>query len=121
LYRDAADDKHPLAAARQQVRNLISNHPLLFIGFGLYDEYVMDALATVLEMFGGNLRPSYALLKTGDDRAEQLWKKYRITVIAYENHGQPLVDVIKQIRADANALAADPGDGGSGSQPIPAS
>ena len=121
LYRDAKDDEHPLAAARQQLRNLISNHPLLFIGFGLYDEYVMDALATVLEIFGSNLRPSYALLKKGDDRAEQLWEKYQITVIPYEDHGQPLVDLIKHIRGEANTKAADLGHADRGPQPIPAS
>ena len=121
LYRDAKVDTHPLAAAWLQLRSLFANHPLLFVGFGLQDEYVMDAVSTVLEMFGGNLRPSYALLKKGDDRAAALWNKYSISVIEYENHGQQLVDLIADIAAQAKALATNPGISIGSPPPIPPS
>ncbi|MCY2986686.1 MAG: SUMF1/EgtB/PvdO family nonheme iron enzyme [Planctomycetota bacterium] len=107
LYRQATDDKHPYAAARLQLRTLIGNHPLLFVGFGLQDEYVMDALATVLEIFGGNLRPSYALLKTGDDRARLLWDKHKIQVIEYAGHGEPLVERIAEMARRMHAAPTD--------------
>jgi len=110
-----------LAAARQQIRNLISSYPLLFIGFGLQDEYVMDALETVLEMFKGNLQPSYALLKKGDSRAAELWKKYSIDVVEFDDYGQPLVDRVTQIRVEATAWSERPGDTDPGPLPIPAS
>ena len=60
-------------------------------------DYFIDALATVLEIFKGNLQSSYALLKKGDDRALRFWNDYSIKFIEYEDHGQPLVDLITQI------------------------
>ncbi len=119
LYREAGDDKHPFAAARLQLRTLIGNHPLLFVGFGLQDEYVMDALATVLEIFGGNLRPSYALLKTGDERARTLWDKHKIYVIEYSDHGEPLVALVAEMARQMNAAPADSQNFAAGPPVIP--
>lgn len=103
LYRETVDDEHPWAAARLQLRTLIGNHALLFVGFGLEDEYVMDALASVLGIFGGKLRPSYALLKAGDDRARTLWDKHAITVIEYADYGEPLVELVTEIARRTSA------------------
>jgi hypothetical protein len=119
LYRDVADDRHPYAAARMQLRNLISNHPLLFVGFGLEDEYVMDALAAVLKIFGNNLRPSYALLKAGDDRARTLWNKYKITTIEYAGYGDPLVELVAEMARQMNTMSADGQTDASGPRVIP--
>ncbi len=119
LYRDAADSKHPLAAARLQLGTLIGNHPLLFIGFGLQDEYVMDALATVLEIFPGSLRNSYALLKEGDDRARKLWDQHNIHVIECANHGQPLVELVAEMARQTNAAPADSRAAAAGPRVIP--
>ncbi|MEK6258115.1 MAG: SUMF1/EgtB/PvdO family nonheme iron enzyme [Planctomycetota bacterium] len=119
LYRDAADSKHPLAAARLQLGTLIGNHPLLFVGFGLQDEYVMDALATVLEIFGGTLRPSYALLKAGDDRARKLWDDHKIQVIEYADHGQPLVELVTELARRTNAAPPASRDVAAGPRVIP--
>ena len=121
LYRDAKDDKHPLAAARLQLRSLFANHPLLFVGFGMQDEYVMDALSTVLEIFGGNLGSSYALLKQGDVRSAELWNKYSITAIEYEDYGQPLVNLVADIAAQAKALETNPDNPIGSPPPIPPS
>ncbi len=119
LYRDAANYQHPYAAARQKLRTLIADYPLLFVGFGLQDEYVMDALATMLEMFGGTLRPSYALLKTGDDRARALWDKYNIQVISYADHGDPMVKMVAEMARRMNAAPADTQNFAAGPRVIP--
>ncbi len=119
LYREAADDKHPYAAARLQLRTLFGNHPLLFVGFGLQDEYVMDALATVLDIFGGNLRPSFALLKAGDDRARTLWDKHNIQTIEYADHGDPLIELVAEVARRTSALPADAQNPALGPRVIP--
>jgi formylglycine-generating enzyme required for sulfatase activity len=119
LYREATDDKHPYAAARLQLRTLMGNHPLLFVGFGLQDEYVLTALTTVLEIFGGCLRPSYALLKAGDDRARALWDKHRIQVIEYADYGAPLVELLAEFARQVSARPADGDDLGTGPAVIP--
>ena len=107
LYHDAKDDKHPFAAAWLQLRTLIGNYPLLFVGFGMQDEYVMDALGTVLGIFGGNLRSSFALLKVGDDRARAFWDKHKIQVIEYSDHGRPLVELLAEIALQKNAMTSE--------------
>jgi len=119
LYREAVDDSHPYSAARLQLRTLIGNYPLLFVGFGLEDQYVMDALATVLEIFGGNLRPSYALLKTGDNRAQTLWDKHKIQTIEYADYGGPLVELVAEMARRMNAAPADSQNVAVGPRVIP--
>ncbi len=121
LYRHSADDKHPLAKARNQLRSLIPNYPLLFIGFGLQDEYVMDVIGAMLDMFEGNLRQSYALLKQGDNRAEELWKKFNIEVISYNDYGEPLVELLSNIRSEADNRQLGRGDVVCEPMSIPAS
>lgn len=108
LYRESADDEQQYAAARLQLRNLIGNYPLLFVGFGMQDEYVMDAIATVLAIFGGNLRPSYALLKKGDDRARILWEKHNIQVIEFADYGASLVDLVAEIANQTTVNSDEP-------------
>jgi hypothetical protein len=119
LYLEAVDDQHPYAAARLQLRTLIVNHPLLFVGFGLEDAYVMDALATVLEIFGGNLQPSYALLKTGDKRARALWDKHKIQIVEYADYGEPLVELVGELARRVSARPAKRDDLDAGPAVIP--
>ena len=87
LYRDAATvEKHEYAAAIFRLRDLISRHPLLFIGFGLQDAYVMQAIKNVMEIFKRVLHPSYALLKKGELDAEHVRKEFNIEVIEFDEY-----------------------------------
>ena len=74
----------------------------------------MDALATVLEIFGGNLRPSYALLKSGDKRARMLWDKHKIQIVEYADYGDPLVELVAELapRVSAGPAKGDDLDAG---------
>ena len=116
LYREAADDKHPYAAARLQLRTLIGNHPLLFVGFGLQDEYVMDALATVLEIFGGNpaaqlraaqdrRRPGAHALGQAQDPGHRVC---RLTVLRWSSWLTELARQMSARPADGDDLGAGP-------------
>ena len=104
LYRDAApDSKHALHAAHTKLKTLISENTLLFVGFGLQDEYFMEALSTMLAAFRGTLRPSYALLHKNDSRARELWEKYNVQVISFNNYGAPLVTLVNELSKKAKA------------------
>ncbi|MEI7701886.1 MAG: SUMF1/EgtB/PvdO family nonheme iron enzyme [Planctomycetia bacterium] len=119
FYGDEKHDNHTLAHAHARLRSMISQYPILFIGFGLRDEYVLEALQKVLKIFGHSLQPSYALLKQGDDRAQMLWQQYNVQVIPYADHGQPLVDKITEIRTEAEKLSMGGLPDATVPQPIP--
>ena len=109
LYREPFDDQEPYAAARSQLRTLFSNDPLLFVGFGLEDKFVMDSLTRVLQTFNRNLRTSYAILDSNDPRETKLWDDYGIRVVPYKipDNGDrvtPLSELIQSIGHRSNEI-----------------
>jgi formylglycine-generating enzyme required for sulfatase activity len=92
----AADCRVNYEAAMAQLKSLLTNWTLLFIGFGLEDQYVMDMVVEVYKTFGEASSPHFALKKKGEPDSEKsrIWDKYNIQVIEYEDYGQPLVDLL---------------------------
>ncbi len=81
-------------SALETLRTTINTKSLLFIGFSLDDEFVVNQLNRTIEIFGGNSHEHYVLCKKGSN-PNTLNKN--IKVIEYENHGQPLIDKIKSL------------------------
>ena len=81
-------------SALETLRHIISSKSLLFIGFSLDDEFIINQLNRTIEIFGGNSHEHYVLCKKGS-KPNTLNKN--IKVIEYENHGQPLIDKIKSL------------------------
>ncbi len=81
-------------SALETLRTTINTKSLLFIGFSLDDEFVVNQLNRTIEIFGGNSHEHYVLCKKGSN-SNTLNKN--IKVIEYENHGQPLIDKIKSL------------------------
>lgn len=79
-------------SALETLRHIISSKSLLFIGFSLDDEFVVNQLNRTIEIFGGNSHEHYVLVKKGSN-PNTLNKN--IKVIEYENHGQDLINKIK--------------------------
>lgn len=92
FYRDA-ETLQQYKAAMIPMNALLANWTLLFVGFGLQDEYVMQLVGDVLTAFGGATRNHFALMKKGeaDVEIEKLWKEHNLHVIEYHDHGPPLV------------------------------
>jgi formylglycine-generating enzyme required for sulfatase activity len=121
FYGNAPQARQDYEAALLQLRSLVANYSLLFVGFSFSDRHVMDLLDGVLDAFGGNLRPSYALVKVGEQNDQQLWDRYNIRSIAFDDFGPPLVQRLEQIARAADAARAGT-SGGTVSQsarPVP--
>lgn len=103
LYVGGTGDSYE--AARKQLHAIVANRPLLFVGFGLEDRYVMEMIKKVLDCFAGSLASSYALIRSGDSDIKELWDKHNIHVLEYENHGADLThlmeDALKEKRDGA--------------------
>jgi tetratricopeptide (TPR) repeat protein len=81
-------------SALETLRHIISSKSLLFIGFSLDDEFVVNQLNRTIEIFGGNSHEHYILCKQSSN-PNTLNKN--IKVIKYENYGQDLIDKIKSL------------------------
>ena len=80
--------------ALETLRTTINTKSLLFIGFSLDDEFVVNQLNRTIDIFGRNSHEHYVLCKQGS-KPNALNKN--IKVIEYENYGQPLIDKIKSL------------------------
>ena len=97
FYAEVENAKSDYEAALQQLKTLVTNYTLLFVGFGLSDKYVMDLLDEVLATFDGSLRPGYALLKAGETDVRQIWEKHNMQVIEFSDYGQPQLDLFDEM------------------------
>ena len=102
-------------AAKIQFQGLLANWTLLFIGFGLEDEYVVDMVRDVYKTFGEATSPHFVLKKKGESDAEKLrlWKQFNIQVIEYDDYGPPLVDLLHTLTKSKDSVT-----GSSPSRPV---
>lgn len=106
FYRGAEQTRQQYQAATDQLRSLLANRTLLFVGFGMQDEFVMELIGDVLKAFGSATRPHFALMKKGEADTERLWKEHNVKVIEYDQHGPPLVAKLDEMMAAAKDFAA---------------
>ena len=93
LYtKDSTNSRYK--SALETLRTTINTKSLLFIGFSLDDEFVVNQLNRTIDIFGGNSHEHYVICKQGSN-PNTLNKN--IKVIEYENHGQDLIDKIKSL------------------------
>lgn len=86
------DSKYP--ATIETLRNKISSHSLLFIGFSLDDEFFVNQLNRTVDIFNGNSCSHYVLCKKGSDTTKL---NKNIIPIEYEDYGEPLIQKIKEL------------------------
>jgi SIR2-like domain len=104
-------------AALFKLRQTLADRPFLYVGFSLSDPYVLQQIKDVLALTKGKGAPSYALMKrgTGDDAAA-LRSNFNIQVVAYEDHGRPLAELLQALARQA----FQPHDAASAAAPDPA-
>lgn len=101
LYQAASEHGERTRSALQTVW---STCPLLFIGFGLRDDYVMKSLELMLKLFAGHARPRFVLWCQQDGTPPDIWGKYSIKPVYYLQHGAPLRQLLTEIRQQADQL-----------------
>ncbi|MEI7698282.1 MAG: SUMF1/EgtB/PvdO family nonheme iron enzyme [Planctomycetia bacterium] len=94
-----------LFAAASTLQNVLTRSPVLFVGFSLTDDYVLDAIRQALNAFKGFSAPRWALLKRDDTRARELWDQFQVRIIEYEDHGQPLIQLLQNLASSAGQPA----------------
>ena len=92
---DVANSQY--CAALQQLRSVITDSVFLFLGFGLNDEYVMELLREVFEMFDGALPPSFAIQSRERLDASSIWTKFGVECISVENFGESLRTLLSEL------------------------
>ena len=101
LYGDEDGRGHAYQRALFELQKTLSARPLLFVGFGLSDPYVLQQIRHVLDITRGNQQPSYALLRRGEADYGDLWENHHIQLLEYADHGAPLVELVRAIAARA--------------------
>ena len=111
LYSSGDSGSESSKRARFTLQSIWAGAPLLFIGFGLRDRYVMDSLLRMLQLFGGHARERFVLMCEQDHGQVTAWDDYRITPVRYAGHGEPLRQLLQQIQQQSEALRQANGSG----------
>lgn len=77
------------------LKHYLASKSFLFIGYSLDDEFFVNELEKICEVFQGNSSEHYILLKKGTLLPTKFDKK--IIPIYYEDRGKPLIDKIKSL------------------------
>jgi hypothetical protein len=96
LYEGNGDQKN-YQTAKQQLTSLVGNYPLLFVGFGMNDEYVLGFIEDIFKKFESTLKKSFALLRANDLSRARLWERFNVQVIEFPDHGEPLLELVQSI------------------------
>ena len=117
LYGDT-NQIEEYAAAMARLRSLLVDSRLLFIGFGM-EQYVMDLLQDVFKTFDGATHSHFALVKKGEAASADLWQKYNVQLIEYEDHGPPLVAWLSDLaKVPTTTPAPVPGEPAPPARPV---
>ena len=106
LYGAASEQLKQYAFALQQLRTLIANRTLLFVGFSLADPFVRAQLKEILDVTAAQNPVSFVLLKKGEKEADSLLAQQHVQVMEFDDFGPPMVSAIAEI-ADAAWGVAD--------------
>jgi formylglycine-generating enzyme required for sulfatase activity len=96
----------------------MANYALLFVGFGMRDDYVLRLLHEVLAVFGGALQSSYALMKRGELRARELWDEHNVHVIEFDDYGEAQIRLIERLATAARERQKEIVDNNSSSEHV---
>ena len=86
--------------ALEALKIMLTTRSLLFIGCSLDDADLLLKINQQQEMFAGNTKPHYALVKASDkDSIEKKLNDTQIKLITFEEFGQPLLDKLSEMHA----------------------
>ena len=98
LYSTSTETDCEYKAALQTFKNVISTKSLLFIGCSLEDAELLAEINKQNNLFAGNCKTHFALIKESDKSAiEEKLKDTAIKIVTFEDYGRPLVDKINEM------------------------
>jgi hypothetical protein len=103
-------------SALEALRQVLVTRTLLFVGFSFTDDYFTDEIEYIAKLYEGAGRTHYALVKEAEREAlEARLAKMSVRCvrcIPYADHGQPLIDVLRDL-ATFRGGGGSPPTGGS--------
>ena len=99
---DAKESKYKTAL--ETLRAILSTKRLLFIGFSLDDEYIVNQINRTLDIFDGNSSEHYFLLKKGSSSTPNLLNN-KIKIIEFDDYGEKLIEKINSLKSLADSTS----------------
>jgi tetratricopeptide (TPR) repeat protein len=98
LYPEASDKalETPYKAALHTLRSLLATHTFLFVGFSMDDAYFGMQLEGIKSIYQGANGPHYVLAHK-NEAARVASFGDAVKVIPFEDFGQPLIEVVKEL------------------------
>ena len=93
-FYNASSDEFKTAFETLKIK--LATKSFLFVGYSLDDEYFVNELEKITDIFHTQGTEHYVLLKKGKELSKRFDKK--IIPIYYEDHGQPLIDLIQSLK-----------------------
>lgn len=97
-YDNLYDASPNFQAAIATLQSVLQIRSLLFVGCSMEDVELLEKINHVNDMFNGNTRPHYALIKAGSSsELSAKLKRLQIRIIEFSDFGQPLLDILRGI------------------------
>ncbi|HEV2800213.1 MAG TPA: FxSxx-COOH system tetratricopeptide repeat protein [Pyrinomonadaceae bacterium] len=108
LYPEAneSEAEEYYRAALQTLRSLLASHTFLFIGFSLDDAYFGMQLEGIKNIYQGANGPHYVLMRR-KELERGIPFGYEVRAIAFEDFGEPLLELVNELGAIANSKEPD--------------
>ena len=100
LYPEAGTGVTQYAAAITTLRQFLTSHTMLFIGFSLDDGYIGMQLAGLNEIFQGATGPHYILVREAEfQQTNSLIKQQglNVEIVPFQDFGEPLVKLVRSM------------------------
>jgi NTP-dependent ternary conflict system VMAP-like protein/SIR2-like protein len=94
------------AFALDQLRSLVANRTLLFVGFSLDDPFIRAQLESIVKVTAQQNKVSYVLLRKSDKDVTAMLAQYRVQIVEFDDFGPPMVRAIGEIADAALGRAA---------------
>jgi tetratricopeptide (TPR) repeat protein len=109
LYPEAKEKESETTyrAALQTLHSLLASHTFLFIGFSLDDAYFGMQLEGIKKIYQGATGPHYVLMHK-NDLARGISFGDAVRPIAFEDFGEPLLELVNELGVIANSKEAVP-------------
>ncbi len=121
LYPDESATEVKYKAALESLRQLLTQQSFLFIGYSMNDVKMVEQIRKVNDIFEGVTGPHYVLMQK-DEAAAYKPNGLPVSVLQYENQGLPLIDLLKELRQEADeTLTPSASTGLSAPSPMPTS
>lgn len=97
FYDGSAHEESPYHGSLNALQTLLTSHTFLFIGYGIEDDPLLEQLEFIQKIFKGYSAQHYALINETKIDLFNAKKLNSIKAIPFKGHGDPLLEVMKEL------------------------